>query len=341
MSSETNSVTSSLNRALLYLLDDNPVIYCAANGSRRKVKSIVLGNSEIVSSRLVYGCMRICGDNSRKDREAGKAALRAAVEAGYTHFDHADIYAGGNAESLFSEVLDETPGLRAKLLITSKCGIRLLNQPSEGLPKRYDFSRDYILSSVKASLQRLGIDCLDLLLLHRPDYLLNAEDVAGTFRILKESGLVANFGVSNFSPSQFALLQSYSDEKLLVNQVEINIDNISAITDGTLDQCQRLKVTPMAWCPLGGVVYPAWGGTLAKEQSNRIQAELASQSAKYQAEPWIVILAWLLKHPAEIAPIIGSTQPSRIAAALRALDLDYTAADWYRLLEARNGREVP
>lgn len=305
------------------------------------MKSIVLGNSELVSSRLVYGCMRISGDNTPADRDVGKAAVRAAVEAGYTHFDLADIYGGGNSESLFSEVLGESPGLREKLLVTSKCGIRLPDQPSKGFPKRYDFSRDYILGSVKASLRRLGTDYLDLLLLHRPDYLLNAEDVAGTFRILKESNLVANFGVSNFSPSQFSLLQSYSDEKLLVNQVEINIDNVSAITDGTLDQCQRLKVTPMAWCPLGGVAYPAWSGTLSKEQSKRIQAELALQSATYQAEPWIVILAWLLKHPAEIAPIIGSTQPSRISAALKALELDYTAADWYRLLEARNGQEVP
>ncbi len=304
------------------------------------MKSVVLGNSEIASSRLVYGCMRIIGDNSRGDRETGKAAIRAAIEAGYTHFDHADIYGGGNSESLFSEVLDETPGLRAKLLITSKCGIRLPDQPAKGFPKRYDFSRDHILGSVKGCLQRLGVDGLDLFLLHRPDYLFNAEDVAGTFRILKESGMVANFGVSNFSPSQFALLQSYSDEKLLVNQVEINIDNISAITDGTLDQCQKLKVTPMAWCPLGGVVYPAWGATLSKDQSWRIKAELEIQSAKYAAEPWVVILAWLLKHPAEIVPIIGSTQPSRIFAALQSLDLDYTAEDWYRLLEARSGREV-
>jgi len=237
-------------------------------------------------------------------------------------------------------VLEESPGLREKLLLTSKCGIRLPEQPSKGFPKRYDFSRDYVLSSVKGSLQRLGTDYLDLLLLHRPDYLFNAEDVAGTFRILKESGMVANFGVSNFSSSQFSLLQSYSDEKLLVNQVEINIDNISALMDGTLDQCQKLKVTPMAWCPLGGVAYPAWNGTLSKDQSLRIQAELELQSAKYAAEPWIVMLAWLLKHPAGITPIVGSTRPSRIGSALRSLDLKYTSEDWYRLLEARNGKPV-
>ena len=177
-------------------------------------------------------------------------------------------------------------------------------------------------------------------MLHRPDYLFNAEDVAETFRILKESGMVANFGASNFSSSQFSLLQSYSDEKLLVNQVEINIDNISAITEETLDQCQKLKVTPMAWCPLRGVAYPAWNGTLSQDQSRRIQAGLELQSAKYAAEPWIVLLAWLLKHPAGITPIVGSTRPSRIGSALQSLDLKYNGEDWYRLLGARNGKAV-
>lgn len=304
------------------------------------MESIVLGNSDLVSSRLVYGCMRISGDNSRADRDAGKAAIRAAIEAGYTHFDHADIYGGGNSEAIFSEVLDESPGLRKKLLITSKCGIRLPDQPSQGFPKRYDFSRDYVVRSVEGSLERLGTDYLDLLLLHRPDFLFDAEEVAATFRILSNGGKVAHFGVSNFSPSQFSLLQHFCDEKLLVNQIEINIDNLSALTDGTLDQCQARKVTPMAWCPLGGVVYPAWSTTLSDEQSARIQAELHIQSQKYGVESWIVVLAWLLKHPAGIAPIIGSTRPSRISAALQSLELKYTAEDWYRLLEARNGREV-
>jgi len=137
------------------------------------------------------------------------------------------------------------------------------------------------------------------------------------------------------------MLQKASSVPLLVNQVEINIDNISAITDGTLDQCQELNVTPMAWCPLGGVIYPAWGGSLSDGQLLRIQDELAAQAETYDAEPWVVILAWLLKHPSGIAPIVGSTQPARIKAALRSLDLDYTREDWYRLYEARNGQEVP
>jgi len=305
------------------------------------MRTIFLGNSDLESSRLVYGCMRISGHNSPEDRSKGKAAIRAAIEAGYTHFDHADIYGDGNCETLFSEVLAESPGLRDELLITSKCGIRLPNQPQDGYPKRYDFSGDYISGSVEGSLQRLGVDHLDLLLLHRPDFLFDPDEVAETFRVLERTGKVRHFGVSNFRPSQLSLLQKSCDKPLLVNQVEINIDYMDTMLDGTLDQCRELGVTPMAWCPLGGVAYPAWGNTLSEKQSSRIQKELALQAENYNSRPWIVILAWLLRHPAGIAPIVGSTQPSRIEAALQALDIEYSREDWYRLLEARNGQEVP
>jgi predicted oxidoreductase len=207
--------------------------------------------------------------------------------------------------------------------------------------KRYDFSKQYIIDSVEKILQRLDIEFLDLLLLHRPDFLFGPENVAGTFDILEETGKVRHFGVSNFRPSQVSMLQSYCSMPLLANQVEINIDNMGVFSDGTLDQCQEFNISPMAWCPLGGVVYPAWGHSLTEEQSSRIQAELALQAEKYATEYWIVILAWLLKHPSGILPIVGSTQPSRIRAATKSLELDYNAEDWYRLLQARNGVEVP
>jgi len=305
------------------------------------METTVLGNSGLVSSRLVYGCMRISGDNSPADRDKGKRAIRAAIDAGYTHFDHADVYGGGACEMLFSEVLGEIPQLREKLLITGKCGIRLPGDPAKGDPKRYDFSRQYLLDSVDAILERLDIEYLDLLLLHRPDYLFSVGEVAGTLELLEAAGKVRHFGVSNFRPSQLSMLQSYCPMPLLVNQVEVNIDNMSAFFDGTLDQCQEFNISPMAWCPLGGVVYSAWGSTLTEEQSARIQAELARQAGKYATEHWIVMLAWLLKHPAGILPIVGSTRPSRIRAATKSLELEYSAVDWYRLLEARNGEEVP
>ena len=275
--------------------------------------------------------MRIEGDS-------GKRAIYSAVDAGYTLFDHADIYGGGSCEELFGQVLRESPDLRDSILIQSKCGIRLAARDA---PQYYDFSRDYIIDSVEGSLSRLGIERLDFFLLHRPDYLMHAEEVAEAFSELKSSGKVAQFGVSNFSTSQFDLLQSAVAEPLLINQVEINIHNTDALDNGVLDQCQRLKITPQAWCPVAGVAYPAWGNTFSEEDEARIQVELERQCAKYGADATIIALAWLLRHPAGISPIIGSTTPARIEAAPSALDMDYSREDWYRLLEARNGESVP
>ena len=305
------------------------------------MKTTVLGHSDIESSRLVYGCMRIAGDNSTSDREKGKRAIRAAIDAGYNHFDHADIYGGGACESLFGEVLRESPGLRDGLIVTSKCGIRFAGDPEPGSPQRYDFSFEHIVGSVEGSLQRLGVDCLDLLLLHRPDYLFSAAEVATALETLVENGKVRHYGVSNFSPSQVRLLRSQCAQAPLVNQVEINIHNVDALLDGTLDQCQQKKITPQAWCPLGGVVYPAWGNTFTEADEARIRTEFERQAAFYETEPWMVMLAWLLEHPAGIMPIIGSTRPERIREAVKSLAIDYSREDWYRLLEARNGSEVP
>ena len=226
-------------------------------------------------------------------------------------------------------------------MIASKCGIRFAGDPDGDSPGRYDFSSAHINKSVEGSLRRLGVERLDMLLLHRPDYLMDAAEVAGALESLQASGKVAHVGVSNFSPSQVDLLQSQLSLPLLVNQVEINIHNISAFTDGTLDQCQRLGISPQAWGPIGGVVRPAWRNTFSDEQQSRIHAEFDRQAARYGIDNWIVMLAWLLRHPAEICPIIGSTSPERIAAAKQAFDVSYAHEDWYRLLEARNGEPVP
>jgi predicted oxidoreductase len=253
-------------------------------------------------------------------------------------FDHADIYGGGQCEEIFGEVLRKSPGLRDQILIQGKCSIRLATEDS---PQYYDFSRDYFTESVEGILARLGIEQLDYLLLHRPDYLMNADDVAQTFAELKASGKVAQFGVSNFSASQLDLLQSALDEPLVANQVEINLHNIDALHNGVLDQCQRLDVIPQAWCPLAVVAYTAWGNTLSEEDEGRIHTELGRQAESYGCEPWVVALAWLLKHPAGISPIIGSTTPDRVVTAKTALKIEYSREDWYRLLEARNGVSVP
>ena len=281
--------------------------------------------------------MRITGDGSPAWREKGKKAIRAALDAGITHFDHADIYGEGACESLFGEVLKESPSVRGSITITSKCAIRRKNVPAAGDPDRYDFSRDWILAAVDGSLRRLGIETMDILLLHRPDYLFRAEEVADAFRLLQASGKVRHFGVSNFTPSQVSLLARYLTVPLVMHQVEINIHRIAALQDGTLDQCQEKGITPEAWCPLGGVAYTAWGSTLTKKDEERIAAEFRVQSLKYGVEPWVIVLAWLLKLPAGVLPIIGTTNPDRIREAGKALAIPYTREDWYRLLEARTG----
>jgi predicted oxidoreductase len=298
------------------------------------MQTIEFTNSNLNSSRLIYGCMRIAGNSSAQEKAKGKLALRTAYEAGYNHFDHADIYGGGECESLFGELLTESPEIRNNIIITSKAGIR-------SNPKHYDFSNKYIKSSVEGSLNRLNTDYLDLFLLHRPDYLLDADEVAETFQQLKQSGKVKHFGVSNFSPSQVNLLQSALNEPLLVNQIEINLHNISRLSDGSLDQCQQLGITPVAWCPLGGAVYPAWGSTFSAEDEQRIKNELAQQAEQYNCQPWQIVLAWLLKLPANVCPIIGSTTPERIMAAKDVFELNYSRTDWYSLLKARNAHPVP
>jgi len=304
------------------------------------MQSIPIGRSHLRSSRLVYGCMRLAGDGTRDDVAKGKRAVRAAIDAGYTQFDHADIYGGGRCEALFGEVLRESPGIREHIVVTTKCGIRRAGEPAPDAPARYDFSAEHLYRSVDGCLQRLGIERIDLLLLHRPDYLFRADEVATVFQSLHAAGKAAHFGVSNFSPTQVDLLSSVMTEPLLVNQVEINLHNISALSDGTLDQCQRAGMTPQAWCPIAGVAYPAWGNTFSTDDERRIRAELDRQCRIYGVDDWIIALAWLLKHPAGIMPIVGSTTPARIAAAKAALEVDYSREDWYRLLEARNGAAV-
>ena len=271
----------------------------------------------------------------------GNAAIRAALDAGYVQFDHADIYGGGECEALFGRFLRDNPGVRDRIVIISKCGIRLAGDPDPDSPKRYDFSAPYLVNSVEGSLARLGVDHLDMLLLHRPDYLMHADEIAEAFDALSARGKVGRFGVSNFSTTQVDLLQSRLREPLCANQLEINIRNLSALTDGTLDQCQQRGMTPQAWSPLSGVVHTGWGDALTAEVKARVGAEIDRQASKYACADWVLMLAWLLSHPAGISPIVGSTSPERIRAATGALSIDYQRDDWYRLLEARTGSPVP
>ncbi len=311
------------------------------------MKSISIGRSNLTSSRLAYGCWRIAdrpgpGDG---DGQAGRQAVLAAFEAGYTLFDLADIYGAGDCERQFGRVLKENPALRRQIVIVSKCGIRKADDPSTGAPYRYDFSRDYIVRSCEGSLQRLGLETLDVFLLHRPDYLMDPDEVAGAFSALQSAGKVLHFGVSNFSASQMAALQKACPTPLVANQIELSLAYFAPLEDGTLDHCLAEHITPMAWSPLAGGKLGQGAHRVLRSQegyqTESVNALLDELGAKHQASRAAVALAWLLKHPSGIQPIVGSTDPARIREAARADAIELSREDWYHLLVAARGRSLP
>jgi predicted oxidoreductase len=314
-------------------------------GFNGDMRSISLGTSSLSSSRLAYGCWRIAGSGSPEDRESGRRAVAAAYEEGYTLFDLADIYGGGNCERVFGEALREVSGMRDQVLIATKCGIRFSGDPTPDAPARYDFSAAHILGACDQSLRRLGVERIDLYQLHRPDYLMAPEEVAEAFGRLKEAGKVREFGVSNFRPSQVQALQRACPMKLIVNQVEISLANQTCLEDGTLDQCLAERITPMAWSPLAGGQLGEGGKDLLRWQETYsiapIQAELDRSAKALGASRAVVALAWLLKHPAGVVPIVGSTDPARIREAAGADDLEISRENWYRLLVAGRAEPLP
>ena len=314
------------------------------------MKTVQLGNSTLTCARLAYGCWRIAGSwdpagVTPESKAQGRRAVLAAFEAGYTLFDHADIYCGGLAESLFGEVLKEVPGMRERILIATKCGIRFAGDPLPESPFRYEFTAEHILRSCDQSLRRLGIETIDLYQLHRPDYLMDPDEVAEAFVQLRDAGKVREFGVSNFRPSQVTALRRACPMPLIVNQVEISLANLTCFEDGTLDQCLEEKITPLAWSPLaGGQLGDGPKKLLPSQEAYRIQPVVEVLEAIAQARGVrriAVALAWLLRHPSRIVPIVGSANPDNIRAATHADTLELTRDEWYRLLEAARGERLP
>lgn len=314
------------------------------------MKTVPLGKSSLRVSRLAYGCWRIAGtwDATAVTGDAetqGIKAVIAAYEAGYTLFDHADIYCDGAAESIFGRALKEIPQLRERIILATKCGIRKQGDPRADSPFRYEFAAEHIVWSCEQSLKRLGTDMVDLYQLHRPDYLMNPEEVAAAFEKLKSAGKVREFGVSNFRPSQLTALQSACPMPLIVNQVEISLANRTAFEDGTLDQCLAEKITPLAWSPLaGGLLADGAKALLPWQEGYRtkpIIAALETVAKTRGSTRTAVALAWLLKHPANIIPIVGSANPANIREAAQAASLELTRDEWYRLLETARGERLP
>jgi predicted oxidoreductase len=314
------------------------------------MKSVSLGNSALTSSRLAYGCWRIAGtwepsQVTPASEAQGRAAVIAAYEAGYTLFDHADVYCDRVTERIFGQVLKEVSGMRERVLIATKCGIRKPGDPRPDSPYRFDFSGDYILWSCEQSLKRLGVDTIDLYQLHRPDYLMDPHEVAGAFCVLKDAGKVREFGVSNFRPSQIAAVQKACPLRLIVNQVEISLGKLDCFEDGTLDQCLTEKITPLAWSPLFGGQLSDGAKRLLPSQEGKdlkdVLAELDTIAKARGTSRTVVALAWLLRHPSKIVPIVGSTDPARIREAIKAVELDLSREEWYRLFVASRGERLP
>jgi len=313
------------------------------------MQKVPLGESKLQSSRLAYGCWRLATTgNIQEDLKTARAAILAAIEAGYTLFDHADIYCKGRAESAFGEVLRENPGLRKKILIATKCGIRMADDPP-GAPARYDFTAEHIIRSCEQSLKRLHTERIDLYQLHRPDWLMEVDEIAIAFTSLHKQGKVREFGVSNFRPGQVSLLQRALQQKmeksLVTNQVEISLTQLAAFEDGTLDQCQALNITPLAWSPLGGGLLGDGAKDLLPGQKGYkpepIIAALDVVAADRGTTRVAIALAWLLKHPTRMIPIVGSIKPDRIKAAATAAEIELTREEWYRLLIAARGEPMP
>lgn len=324
-----------------------------------------LGRTGLQVTRIGYGCMPLGGkwDGSpvtEDVRKAAYAALDAVLEAGITFFDHADIYCRGRSEEVFGDWLKLRKIRRDRVHIQSKCGIRFPDTPVKGMPARFDFSREWIVSSAEGILKRLGVEYLDVLLLHRPDALMEPAEVASTFDELHASGKVREFGVSNHSAAQIEMLRKVVARPLAANQIELSLLHTGPLDDGidwnvtglssacsgswTFEFCRQIGVTMQAWGPLANGLLTGREPKADDPRKERIQqtAALVASTAKEKGvSPEAVAIAWLLRHPAKIQPLIGTRQPDRIRAACEADTLALTREEWYALFQAGRGRRLP
>lgn len=289
-------------------------------------------------SRIIAGVMRL--NDWGLDDQGLLGWIESCIGMGVTTFDHADIYGSYTCEGIFGRALTLRPSLRDQMEIVTKCGIRYMseNRPEHRV-KHYDTSREHITWSVENSLRELQTDRIDLLLIHRPDALMDPAEIAETFQKLHQEGKVLHFGVSNFTPSQFDLLQSALPMQLVTNQLELHILNLPPFHNGELDHCMQHGIAPMAWSPLaGGRIFR---GEIS-EQSARVQGMLHQIGDELGgAGPDQVALAWLMRHPARILPVLGTGNLDRIRSAVDAESLSMSRDQWYLLWEASNGRRVP
>lgn len=285
-------------------------------------------------SKIIIGVMR-WGTWGPNHSVAGiQKLIEAALENNFYTFDHADIYGGYTTEELFGDAFADMNVEREQIQLITKCGICMPSEKKEFPLKYYNYSKEYILNQVDESLMNLKTDYLDVLLLHRPSPLMNPEEVAAAFGILRSNGKVRDFGVSNFSVSQMDLLAKYFPQ-LVTNQVEISLSETKAFYDGTIDQMMMKKLKPMAWSVLGTYF------SEDSERTARIKTVLDVLTQKYNADEAQLLVAFLRKHPANILPIIGTSKTQSIKSLQKSLSIDLEIEDWFMLLEAGNGHEVP
>ena len=305
------------------------------------MREIQIGNGAINASEISLGCMRIA-DLSKKEAEV---LINTALEQGINFFDHADIYAAGRAEEIFADAIHMKPSIREKFIIQTKAGIR------NGY---FDFSKEHILSSVDGILKRLKTDYVDVFLLHRPDTLMEPEEIAEAFDILHKSGKVKHFGVSNQNPMQIELLKKYSKQEIIINQLQLSVTNTGMMDAGInvnmkndpsinrdgsiLEYCRLKDITIQAWSPFQYGFFQ--GVFLNNDKFPELNKKIDEIAASYGVTNTAIAIAWLLRHPAKIQPIVGTTNVKRLTDICQASKVNLTRPEWYEIYSAA-GNKLP
>jgi len=311
------------------------------------MNKIDLGKSGLLVPNIAVGCMRI----SQMEKKDLRKFIETAMESGANFFDHADIYGdenSGDSEIAFAEAIEMNSLVREKMIIQSKCGIRLDEVTT------FDFSKEYILNSVDGILGRLKTDYLDTLLLHRPDALFEPEEVAEAFDILEKSGKVRKFGVSNQKPSQIELLKKFVKQKVIANQLQLSITNSNMITHGffvnmTTEQAISRDESVLDYCRLNDITIQAWspfqygffeGVFIGNKKFAKLNKTLNKIAKKYGVSSTTIAAAWIIRHPAKIQVVTGTTNTKRLKECIAASEIMLTREEWYEIW-ASAGNELP
>ncbi len=284
-------------------------------------------------SRIIAGAMTWAHWGKQYSTSQIIDLMQHCIASGITTFDHADIYGSYTTEASFGAAFAQSGIHRESIQLISKCGIQLQVENRQNTVKHYEYSADYIVWSAENSLKYLQTDYLDLLLLHRPSPLMHPDEIAKAIDQLKTQGKIKNFGVSNFTPSQMNMIGSKNE--ITTNQIQFSLTDFDAMFDGTLDYMMTNSIIPMAWQPLGSIFREQ------NEQTTRIHKVLDDLTQKYNATKDQLVLAWILKHPSNIHPVIGTTTAERITNSAKSLEIELSLEDWFLLLEESQGHEVP